>query len=143
MSNKFTAYLSKSILNKLFGSVEFEVPNTLYLGLSTSSISDIGNITEPNTTYGYNRLAIANNPTNFPITINATKTNGVIFTFPMATSDWGVISDWFVSDAIVDGNILAYGKLKNKNNITEDITQTVIEGDILSFGSGSIIITLD
>jgi len=49
---------------------------------------------------------------------------------PCTTSDWGTLVSWFISDSQYGGNVIAYGTLYDKINISV--------GDTFSFGYGSI-----
>jgi hypothetical protein len=128
-------YAENKILDHLFGAVAFTAPGTLYFGLSTSTITDAGgNITEPSGN-AYARVAITNNATNFPAAAGGSKSNGAAITFPQASGSWGTVVDFFLSDAVSGGNIIAYGTLTTPKAITN--------GDTAAFGIGDFNITLN
>lgn len=131
----FNDYLENAILNEVYGGVNFAPPATLYFGVSTTTIADTGTgITEP-TDPSYARVAVTNNLTNFPSTSNGTKKNGTAINFPQATTNWGVVTYFFISDSLSGGNILSSGALTN--------SKTVEISDILSIAVNSLTITLD
>lgn len=136
MAGSFADYLEAKILDLVFGATAFTAPSPIYLGLSTTTITDAGgNITEPSG-FAYARVSITNNSTNWPAaSVGAgSKANGVAFTFPAATGAWGTITDFFISDASSGGNILAYGVLT--------LSKAINNGDTASFAIGDITITL-
>jgi len=131
----FTDYTENKVLDEIFGAVAFAAPATLYIGLSTTTITDAGgSITEP-VGNGYARSAVTNNATNFPAASGGSKSNGTDITFAQATGAQGTILDFFVADTITGGNILAYGTLTASKAITS--------GDTAKFASGSLTITLN
>jgi len=131
----FTNFLENEILDHIFGNAAYSSPATLYVGLSTSSITDAGgNITEP-VGGSYARVAITNNATNFPAASGGAKSNGTEITFPSATGSWGTVIDFFISDAASGGNILGYGTLS--------IPKAISSGDTAKFAVGDLDITLD
>ena len=130
----FADYLENEILDHVFGGADYSRPATLYVGLSTTTITDAGgNITEP-AGGSYARVAITNNDTNFPAASGGAKSNGTAISFPEATGPWGTITDFFISDADSAGNILCYGAL--------DESKTVASGETISFAVGALDITL-
>lgn len=134
----FTNYLEDQILDSWFGGklIDTIIPDTLYIGLSTTAPSEAGgNITEPGG-FGYARAAVANTAANFPNTGgDGTKSNGATIEFAQATGDWGTVSHFFIADAATGGNVLAFGSLGTP--------KTIGNGDTASFGQGSLTITLD
>ena len=135
MANSFTNYTENLVLNSILGGAVLTPPSNLYLGLSTTTIADDGtNITEPKGG-NYARVSVANNSTSFPTVSNSTKQNGITISFQSATSSWGNIIDFFISDQLINGNILAYGTLTYPKDVTN--------GDILSFPVNGLTISLD
>lgn len=131
----FADYLEDELLDHVFGAASFSAPATLYIGLSTTTITDAGgNITEPSGN-GYARVAVTNNATNFPAASGGAKANGTDIAFPEATGSWGTVIDFFIADASSGGNILAYGTLT--------ASKTVDTNDIVEFQTGDLDITLD
>lgn len=130
----FADYLENRALDHFFGGAISTAPVTLYVGLSTTTITDAGgNITEPSGN-GYARVAVTNNSTNFPNASGGTKSNGTAINFPAASGAWGNCTDFFLSDASSGGNIYAVGVL--------DVAKNVTSGDTVSFPIGDLDITL-
>lgn len=130
----FTDFLELELLDHVFGAAAYTAPATLYVGLSTTTITDAGgNITEPSGG-AYARVAVTNNATNFPAAAAGSKSNGTAVNFPTATASWGTVIDFFIADASSGGNILGYGTLT--------VAKTVGSGDTPSFAIGDLVITL-
>lgn len=130
----FADYAENKMLDHVFGGADFARPATLYIGLSTTTITDAGgNITEPGN--GYARVAVTNNTTNFPAASAGAKSNGAPITFPAATGSWGTILDFFIADAASGGNIIAYGTL--------NASQAVASGETINFAVGALSISLN
>lgn len=131
----FANYLEDKVLDHIFGGGDYTRPATLYVGLSTTTISDAGgNITEPDGG-NYARKAVTNNSTNFPASSAGAKANGTAIEFATPSADWGKVTDFFIADAASDGNILAYAALT--------ASKTINSGDTVSFAIGDLDITLD
>ena len=131
----FADYLENEILDHVFGGADYVRPATLYVGLSTTTITDAGgNITEP-VGGSYARVAVTNDVTNFPAAVSGAKSNGTAISFPAATGAWGTITDFFISDASPGGNILCSGAL--------DASKAVASGETISFAVGALDVTLD
>jgi hypothetical protein len=134
----FTNYLKNVVLNNVFGGTAFTPPATLYLGLSTTAVTEAGGgITEP-TGGAYARVSFANNKTTGWDT--GTGADNLIsnlseLTFPEATASWGTITHFFISDAATGGNIL----------VSEALTtaKTISSGGIARFPAGSLDIAID
>ena len=138
MAGKYSEYLEKKILDLVFGATAFTAPTTLYIGLSTSTITDdAAGITEPSGN-AYTRVAVVNNTTNFPSstsnTTQGSKTNGTAITFPTPTGSWGTVTYFFISDAASGGNIIAWGSLS--------ASQSISSGNTVSFAVSALTITL-
>lgn len=130
----FADYLENKILDHVFGNTAYSTPATVYVGLSTTTITDAGgNITEP-AGGSYARVSVTNNVTNWPNASGGSKSNGTAITFPTATGSWGTIIDFFIADASSGGNILGYGTLT--------VSKTVSSGDTLSFAASALTVTL-
>jgi len=139
----FADYLENKVLDHVLGGPDYSRPATVYMGLSTSTITDAGgNITEP-VGNNYSRVAITNNDTNFPAASGGAKSNGTAITFPTPSGDWGTITDYFIADAATDGNILAAGVLgyMDGENFVPD-PQTINNGNIVTFSTGDLIFSL-
>jgi len=130
----FTDFLENELLDHAFGGADYARPATLYIGLSTTTITDAGaNITEPSGN-AYARVAVTNNSTNFPAASSGAKSNGAAFTFPQASGSWGTVTDVFISDASSGGNIMAAAVMTDP--------KTVGNGDTVSFAIGDLDLAL-
>jgi hypothetical protein len=130
----FADYLENKVLDHVFGGPDYTRPATLYIGLSTTTITDAGgNITEPSGG-SYARVAKTNDATNFPAASGGSKSNGTDIDFGTATGDWGTVTDFFIADASTGGNILGYGALAVANH--------VVNGNLVTFPAGDLDITM-
>jgi hypothetical protein len=131
----FADYAENKVLDHIFGNTAFSAPANLYIGLSTTTITDAGgNITEP-VGNNYSRVAVTNNTTNFPNASSGSKSNGTAITFAQASGSWGTIVDVFVADASSSGNVIAYGTLT--------ASKSVANLDTISFAIGDLTFTLN
>jgi len=77
----FTDFLENELLDHVFGNAAYTSPATLYIGLSTSTITDAGgNVTEP-VGGSYARVPVTNNATNFPASISCIFDTGIYLPF--------------------------------------------------------------
>lgn len=134
----FTDFLETTLLNEVFGAANYIPPAALFVGLSTSTVTEGGTATEPSPANGYTRVTVTNDATNWPAAAPAepsTKSNGTTITFPTASgTGWGLVVDFFIADALTLGNILAFGTLT--------ASVTIDPGDTPSFAPGALVITL-
>jgi hypothetical protein len=131
----FTDFLEDELLDHVFGNASFSPSANVYIGLSTTTITDAGgNDTEPGGG-AYARVTVANNATNWPAASGGAKANGTDFTFPEATASWGTIIDFAIYSALTAGNMYAYGTLTTSKAINN--------GDTAKFATGDIDITLN
>lgn len=134
MASGKTNYLESKLLDHVLGGTVYTVPGTLYLALFTSAPGETGGGTEVSGG-NYARVSITNNTTNWPNAVNGSKSNGVAFTFPQATADWGTVVATAIMDAATVGNMLYYGDLAQSKAINN--------GDTASFAIGSIVVAED
>jgi hypothetical protein len=131
----YAYYLDNKLNDEAFGNAAFTPAATLYVALSTTTPTQAGaSFTEPSG-YAYARAAVINNATNWPASSNGSKSNGAAINFAQATGSWGTVTYFGIFDAVSGGNLLAYGALNN--------SQTVSNGDTLSFAVGALTITLN
>jgi hypothetical protein len=130
----FSDYLENKVLDHVLGGGDYSRPGTVYIGLSTTAITDSTAATEPSGG-SYARVAVVNDSTNFPAAESGSKANGMPITFPAATASWGTIVGFFIADAASEGNVLAYGALS--------ASQAVASGETINFAVGALTITLD
>ena len=130
----FTEDLSNELLDHVFGNAAFTADSTLYVALSTTTITDTGgNMTEPSGG-SYARVAVTNNATNFPAASSGAKANGTAITFATATASWGTVIDFAIMSALTSGTMRGYGTLT--------ASKTIDSGDTASFAIGELDITL-
>ena len=131
----FTDFLENELLDHILGPGAYAAPATVYLGLSTTTPTDAGgNFTEP-VGFAYARVAVTNNPANWPAAVAGSKQNGTTITFAEATGSWGTITHFGIFDAISGGNMLMKGALT-----TPKLIET---GDVAQFNPSTITVTLD
>lgn len=148
MAGSKSDYLEKAILDYLLGATPLAVPPStgtpVYVALSLAAYSDAAtgaSMTEV-AGNGYARVAVPNNPTNWPAssgTNPTTKVNGSAITFNAATGNWGngaqPVLSFYIVDAISAGNILYGGDLGT--------SKLIASGDTATFGTSTIQITED
>lgn len=107
-----------------FGRTSYTPPTTLYLGLSTTPISRDGSgITEPSSSAGYTRVAIANDKTKFSVSNNGELYNITDLSFPESTSSWGTVTHIFITDSLSgNGNVRYYEALPSPRQVQASST---------------------
>lgn len=137
MAGSKSLYLENKALDIILGSggTPWTPPTTVYIALSTAAFTTSATGSSMTEVAGgaYARVAVTNNATNWPAASAGAKANGVIFTFPAATANWGTILSFYIVDASTGGNVL-YGA---------DLTtsRTINTGDTASFAVASITLT--
>lgn len=117
-----TYYASNRILDRNFGGVSYVVPSTLYVGLSTTSISSDGTgATEPSGG-AYARVGATNDKTTWSNAATGALTNLITITFAESTAAWGTIVSVFLSDALTSGNIWYYDTLSPTRTVQANTT---------------------
>lgn len=127
-----TEQMANNILRYNFGLVAYNPPTTLYIGLSTTTPTAAGVVTEP-TGNGYQRVAVTNAASSFTSPVNRRTSNTNPIEFPEATpGGWGNISSVFVASAPTgQGNtILCYANLP--------AVRQVLANTIVLFSPGGI-----
>ena len=133
MAGSLSDYAENAILDHLLMRTTFTQPTNLYVGLSTSTIADASTGGACGETTGTDYLRVVMNSWD-TASSRATENTDVV-TFAEAGGDWGTITDWFVADATVDGNIIAYGTFSTE--------KAVGTGDNASIAAGGIDISVD
>lgn len=135
MAGSKSDYLENALLNGVLGGPQFTLPPQVNIALSTAVYVDsaTGSNMAEVSGGGYLRVAVQNNATTWPGAASGAKSNGIVFTFPTASADWGTVQAFYIVDASSAGNIL-YGA---------DLTtpRAIANGDTASFAVGSITIT--
>lgn len=147
--SSFGNFLEKALLRHAFGGPDYDRPETLYFGLSTSHIAEDEagyNISEPSGG-GYERQALPNIADNWnePELLDpehdpniSHKIGHIILdtdiTFPEPTSDWGTITHFFVMDGFDE--LIIYGQFFEPIPADEN-------SEPIKISAGELIITLD
>ncbi|MDP9487929.1 MAG: hypothetical protein M3Q49_19420 [Actinomycetota bacterium] len=126
----FSDFMENTILNEVFGGVNYAPPGTLYVALYTTAPDDAGAGGTEVSGGAYARVAVTNNATNWPAALGGAKSNGVAVTFPQATAAWGTVVAWAVWDAATGGNMI--------DSATLSASKTVQTGDTPVFGVGDL-----
>nr|DAQ89824.1 MAG TPA: hypothetical protein [Caudoviricetes sp.] len=124
----FSTYLDNKLLDLVFSGTAYETPSK-YIALF---YSDAG-LTENNSTAlqevsgtAYARVAVSNDK--FSVASNSSVQNLANIEFPVAESDWGTVTHIAIMDAATDGNVLAWGVVRNP--ITMDAQpRDILTGD--------------
>lgn len=133
--------LENAILDHILGGPDYSRLATVYAALYTADPGEGGSAnTNEITGTGYARVAVTNNPTNWPAAVSGTKENGTDIQFPMpGAGGWGGGSDatyWgLVATASGGGAILFSAPLT--------VPQTINEGNDVKFAPGDLIVTAD
>jgi hypothetical protein len=133
MAGSFADYLEDKVMDDTFGKTAFTPSAHLYVGLSTTTITDAGgNITEPSGG-AYARIEIDNDKTTWSTSSAGKIENAITITFAEATSAWGTITDFFLSDSSAAGNIYGYGALGTSKSVASgDTVLIAISGMTIS-----------
>ena len=130
----FADYLENKLLDHVFGGGDYARPATLYIGLSTTTVTDAGgNVTEP-VGNNYARAPVTNNAVNFPAAVNGAKTNGADISFNVPSGAWGTVTDFVIYDAAAAGNVIATGVLGQ--------AQPIVSGNPVKFVAGQLSFSL-
>ena len=131
----FADYLEDALLDHVFGcgTRDMTSPTNIYVGLSTTTITDAGgNITEPVGTW-YARVETDEN--DWDTAAAGAVDNVAELDFGTSDEDEAEVVDFFLADALSGGNILAYGTLT--------IAKTITIGDPVRFQIGDLVVSLD
>lgn len=130
-----TNSFGNTVLDAMLGNSATLLSATVELALSTTDPTTI--VTEPNQ-YGYSRLSIANNDTNWAAAVALEKSNAIDFVFSMATGLWGVISHW----ALYDVGVMKFHGIVDDGAGTPS-PKTIDATDVFRFQIGDLRITLE
>jgi hypothetical protein len=124
-----STYFANASLDRQFGNTTYAVPATLYVGLSTATITADttgSTVTEPAAAQNYARVAVTNtDKTNWNNASAGVLTNRTTVTFPESGAvGWGTITYIFIADALTGGNIICYEALSTPRAVGP--TTTVI-----------------
>jgi hypothetical protein len=130
MAGSKSNYLENALLDHVFGGGDYARPATLYIALFTVSPGETGIAGTEVSGGSYQRLAVTNNPTNFPAASGGSKSNGTTFTFVTATASWGTVAAFAVMDDPTSGNELYYGDISTPKLIDVGDTAKFNPGDL-------------
>lgn len=103
--------IANATLNAYLGATTI-LPATVYIGLMTSSPLPDGTFVIEPVGNNYARVAVPNNPTNWPAASARTKTHAFDITFNAATGvGWGTVTHVGIFDALSGGNVRLYDAL--------------------------------
>lgn len=134
----YSTKVEQNTLDAWLGGTALTLPGTVYVGLSTTTITNSAAPTEPGAG-AYARVAVTNNATQWPAATGntpASKKNANAITFPVSTAGWGTVTDAFISDAATLGNVLFFGPLGASVNVNA-------AGFTLSFAGNALTVTLN
>ncbi|MBD2771144.1 phage tail fiber protein [Iningainema tapete] len=138
MPGSLSDYAEAQLLNQLFGGVPYAIPNILYFGYMVGVPGETGPGAEPNSG-NYQRVAVTNNTTNFPVTANQIKTNAIEIQFESATSNHGLVQAVGIWDSPTSGNMLVYFPLANPISIgVSDAMRIPAASLTLQFNTGGL-----
>lgn len=124
-----TNFLELELLDHVLRNSAYTPPATVYVGLFTAAPGEAGGGTEV-TGGSYARQSVA-----FDVAAAGATQNTSEVAFPVATANWGTITDFAIFDAVSGGNMLYYGTLAASKVINTD--------DQFKFAAGAIDITED
>lgn len=134
----YSTKVEQNTLDAWLGGTALTLPGTVWVGLSTTTISNSAAPTEPGAG-SYARVSVTNNATQWPAATGntpASKKNANVITFPVSTASWGTVTDAFIADAVTAGNVLFFGALTSSVNVNA-------AGFTLSFAGNALTITLN
>ena len=121
-------YLENALLNATLTNTSYTSPATVYAALYSVAPTESTSGTELSGS-NYSRQSVA-----FSVA-SGVATNTANVTFGAASATWSTAVAWAICDASSSGNILYYSTLSP--------TQTVLNGDSLTFASGDITVSMD
>ena len=130
-----TDYFQNIIAGSVFHASDSpgSIPDVYYLGVSTTPPNASGgNVTEPSSSAGYERVQIAG--LKMKEGVNGVVTNIAAISTSEATSSWGSIPYYVVYDAKSGGNLLGYGAFSDP--------KTVEASSMLTMKAGTMTLTV-
>jgi hypothetical protein len=128
-----TNAIKAAVLDALYGKQTLTVPDTLYVGLSTTPPNPDGTgFTEPSGG-GYARVAVQNDGTHWYAATQdnpSIKANALPILFPEATADWGTVTHWGIFDAAEGGAVIDWAPLTTSFNVVSGQQPQFREGDL-------------
>ena len=126
----FTTTAKDAVMDGIFGGAGSALPTSFEVALSTTTPNaDGSNITEPDSSTGYGRVALSG----FGASSGGTVVNDQAIEFPSFTADAGVATHYVLFDQ--NGNPYWFDQLKNSRHLEVDT--------VLAFAANAIQITLN
>ncbi len=130
--------LENAILDHVLGGSTYTQVATIYIGLSTTVVSDNLNGLAEVSGNGYARVARVNNATTWDAAAGGVKDNALDFTFPEASGSWGTVVHfqiWNDDTLSAAANFIAAGSLA--------VSKAIGAGDTPRFPASSLSVTQD
>ena len=133
MAGSFSDFLELEILDHVFKTGAYTPPTNIYVGLTTTTITDAhtGTTVPGEVVDG---AYVRKKCNTWDAAASGATENTQAVTFAQATANWGTITYFFLADKTTLGNILCWGNLTT--------SKAVSSGDTLKFATGDIDITL-
>jgi hypothetical protein len=129
-----TNFARNAILDEVFGDVDATIPNSYFLGLSTTGISVSGsNATEPSGA-SYARVEISNDKTSFRYSSSGCILNAIAIAFAESSGSWGTCTTALLADDLTSGSIWFYQTLPS--------SIIVQNNTVVSFAASALAFTL-
>ena len=139
--SQFSDYLEAALVNHIFRDTTYSAPTSIYIALFTSNPGEDGSGAEVDplgTWTDYVRVDAAvggAKVSGWDAPADGVTQNAKVLTFPANNgASTIVVSHIGIYDASTDGNLLFYAPLVS--------SKSLLQGDVLSFGIGSITVTL-
>lgn len=131
-----TSYLQKKLLDHTLGISSFTMPAAIFGALHTASPTEAGSTAAEVSTSGsgYSRQSLLGKMSAADSVTGLSVLNSVV-NFGPATSDWGTVTDFSISDASTTGNMTLYGELTT--------AQTTPIGEQFQLVAGQLSIAFD
>lgn len=138
MVGSFTDYTENKILDHITGKAAFSAVSPTYVCLMVSPVDDTSSgssIVEPATVNGYWRVTTT--PGMWNSASSGFSDNASLLSFPLATTPWGVVTYFGLTDTPTPGtgNLLGYADFT--------ISKTVLAGSTMSFAVGDFELNLE
>lgn len=110
------------------------VPANLYLALSTVQVDTTylgSNLAEPSGG-SYARLTVPMDNTTWGDSNNGFVSNNIVFNFPTATADWGVIYSWALctTSTVNTGDIVYFGAFALPYEVANTQKFSILQGEL-------------
>lgn len=128
-----TTYFMNLLANYTLGKRrDTALPETLYLGLSSTAPSLNGNgVREPSigSTTGYARTPLPQ----LSEAVDGKVVNEGMISMPESVTAWGTMTHWVVFDAASGGHLLVYGEFANPKPVGAQAALSIRQGELELF----------